>query len=177
MPTNEPQKRFPRVSECCKKEIVKAPSAFPMFEALVCSQCNNPSPVADEGLPEKEESKEIKDTGKISDGYHTFDELYEHRFALFIALCRAYNNQFDGTHEIIDGKMVPRVWRSKLQSDGNMYPGWFIAGINHAKGEQITYHLPLRLWIAMDDFHTLEKAPEFDGHTSQDVITRLLEIL
>lgn len=27
-------------------------------------------------------------TGKTSDGYHTFDELYEHRITLWIALCR-----------------------------------------------------------------------------------------
>ena len=26
--------------------------------------------------------------GDISDGYHTFDELYEHRIALFITLAR-----------------------------------------------------------------------------------------
>lgn len=25
--------------------------------------------------------------GQLSDGYHSFDELYEHRLVLFIALC------------------------------------------------------------------------------------------
>jgi len=32
--------------------------------------------------------KMTMDTGKISDGYHTFDELYDHRITLWIALCR-----------------------------------------------------------------------------------------
>lgn len=29
----------------------------------------------------------LVDTNQISDGYHTFGELYEHRIALFRALC------------------------------------------------------------------------------------------
>lgn len=31
--------------------------------------------------------KLLPNAGEVSDGYHTFDELYEHRVALFIALC------------------------------------------------------------------------------------------
>lgn len=29
-----------------------------------------------------------KDAGEVSDGYHTFNELYDHRIKLFITLCR-----------------------------------------------------------------------------------------
>ena len=29
----------------------------------------------------------IEDKSKLSDGYHTIEELYEHRYALFSALC------------------------------------------------------------------------------------------
>ena len=49
-----------------------------------------------------------------SDGYHTFTELYEHRIALFIALCRARSedDKFYGIDEI---------WRSKLHSDGTSF--------------------------------------------------------
>jgi len=93
------------------------------------------------------------------DGYHTFDELYEHRIRLFIALCKAYH---------------PPVWCSVLHSDGSKYEDWFILGMGREKGKQITYHLPARFWNEVCEFaEVLEKAPEFDGHTSQDVLERL----
>lgn len=102
----------------------------------------------------------VEDKGEISDGYHTFNELYEHRFFLFRALCH------------MD---FLKSWKSKIQSDGNMYPGWFIAGIGVEHGKQITYHLPLRLWNEFK-IRELEIAPEFDGHSSSDVVSRLREM-
>jgi hypothetical protein len=102
-----------------------------------------------------------------SDGYHTFDELYEHRFVLFIALCKAL---IDVDPDLTDNEHH-EIWRSRLHSDGSSYDGWFILGIG--KETQITYHLPLSKWDETDFAETLEKAPEFDGHTSQDVIERL----
>ncbi len=97
----------------------------------------------------------------IGDGYHTFDELYEHRITLFIALCK----QVFYTDRI--------VWRSKLHSDGSSYDGWFILGINVEKGEQITYHLPLSKWEQTEFATTYDKAPEWDEHRPQDVLERL----
>jgi hypothetical protein len=94
-----------------------------------------------------------------NDGYHTFDELYEHRHALFIALCR----------ELIG---FP-IWRSRQHHDGSTYDGWFIMGICSLPGEQITYHLPERLWTEAFFATPLDRAPEWDGHTSEDVIRRL----
>lgn len=109
------------------------------------------------------EAGEDEDTGSISDGYHTFDELYEHRVVLFIALCdvlRAWSQTFP-------------VWRSKLHSDGSSFDGWFIMGIFKEKGKQITYHLPMESWASTAFADTLDKAPEFDGHTHEDVLVRL----
>ena len=103
------------------------------------------------------------DTGKISDGYHTFDELYEHRITLFIALCKAYD----------DNTFVGDVWRSKLHSDGTMFDDWFIMGIGRGKGQQITYHLPISKWKETEFAETLENAPEWDGHTPEDVLKRI----
>ena len=100
-----------------------------------------------------------KDMSKVSDGYHTFEELYDHRITLFIALARALR-----TH---------KVWRSKLHSDGSSYAGWFILGINDKPGKQITYHLPLSRWDETDFAFTVDRAPEFDGHTAEDVLKRL----
>jgi hypothetical protein len=101
---------------------------------------------------------------QASDGYHSFDELYDHRFTLFIALCRALAKAGPG-HQF--------VWRSKLHADGTMYEGAFIMGIGKQRGKQITYHLPLARWEEIDFAETLNRAPEWDRHTPQDVISRL----
>lgn len=104
---------------------------------------------------------EIKVTNgeQVSDGYHTFDELYEHRYHLFIALCQ---------------EVKPRisVFKTMKHADGTMYAGWFLLMMVLNKGRQISYHLPMRLWDQCD-FSEREYAPEFDGHTSDDVLERL----
>ena len=41
------------------------------------------------------------------------------------------------------------------------------------KGEQMTYHLPMSKWDECNFANTLDKAPDFDGHTSQDVLERI----
>ncbi len=99
-------------------------------------------------------------TGQTSDGYHTFDELYEHRIALFLALCNYAKDNIT-------------VWRSKLHSDGSAIDGWFVMGIGTMYGRQITYHLPMSRWDDAGFVMTLDRAPPFDGHTSADVLKRL----
>lgn len=100
------------------------------------------------------------ETGKVSDGYHTFDELYEHRHALFLALmsqCDRYKR-----------------WYSLAHSDGSKMEGWFIAGIDLPSGP-ITYHLPIRLVATaqLTGAEYLELGQAWDGHTSGMVIDRL----
>ena len=107
----------------------------------------------------------------LSDGYHTFDELYDHRITLYVALCKAQeqlNEQLGGSSKI--------CWRSKLHHDGSAYEGWFILGMGTEPGEQISYHLPVSRWEETNFAETLERAPEFDGHTSQDVLNRLKQL-
>lgn len=100
--------------------------------------------------------------GKLSDGYHTFDELYEHRCLLFAAFLK--NN-------------CSSAWRSPRHHDGTQFRGWFIAGafLGNEAGEykQISYHMPDRMWSLLDGIFTLERSPKWDGHTSQDVCDRL----
>lgn len=103
------------------------------------------------------------DTNKISDGYHTFEELYEHRIVLFWN----FLNQKDN-----DPRPQERPWKSKLHSDGTMYGGWFIAGIRRKNGEQITYHMPIKYWENFN-FKVVKKAPKWDGHSPKDVLTRI----
>jgi hypothetical protein len=104
---------------------------------------------------------------EASDGYHTFGELYEHRITLFIALCRLMAKFDDGIRWT--------VWRSKRHSDGELAFGgtWFVLGIHEAEGYQITYHLPIKKWKETKFAETFKKAPEFDGHTPEDVLKRL----
>lgn len=109
----------------------------------------------------------ILDTNLISDGYHTFGELYEHRIQLWIALCKA-----EHLVKYYENYANP-VWRSLSHSDGSSLDGWFILGINNSRTGQITYHLPISKWDECSFAETLDKAPEFDGHTSADVLERL----
>lgn len=98
-------------------------------------------------------------TGEISDGYHTFDELYAHRCLLFVNLMRS--NPKDS-------------WRANNHHDGSGLDGWFIAGMNLPTGS-VSYHLPVKMWTLLDGkgITTTNRAPEWDGHTSQDVVDRL----
>jgi hypothetical protein len=105
---------------------------------------------------------------QISDGYHIFAELCEHRNALFVALCRVHNDWGEPI-----GMKDTQVWRSRLHHDGSMHGGWFVMGIGKEPGEQITYHLPISLWDQTSFAPTLDRAPEWDGHTSADVVARL----
>ena len=65
------------------------------------------------------------------------------------------------------------VWRSKLHADGTMYDDMFIMGIGKEPGSMVTYHLDMDRWEETNFAETLDKAPEWDGHTSADVLERL----
>ena len=99
--------------------------------------------------------------GSTSDGYHTFDELYEHRHWLFLCLMKS---------------APERAWASRLHSDGTCLDGWFIAGMELSDGKQISYHLPDRLWEAVECLGVeTTDPPPWDGHSGADVVARLQE--
>lgn len=106
----------------------------------------------------------------IFDGYHTFDELYDHRVTLFIALCRLMRRWEHALNCYSD------VWRSKKHHDGTMFDGCFIMGFRTQPGEQITYHLPLERWKETEFARTEEAAPQWDGHIPADVLERLKKL-
>ena len=112
-------------------------------------------------------------TNNISDGYHTFGELYEHRITLYITML----SRMDASKDIFGDPMYKDlIWKSKAHSDGSVWDGWFILGIFKNPGEQITYHLPMDKWDSCYFAGELEKAPEWDGHTSNDVLERLKKL-
>ena len=100
----------------------------------------------------------VQDKGKVSDGYHTFDELYSQRMMLFCCVCKAFPS---------------KAWKSHQHYDGTMYDGYFIAGIKTPEGN-FTYHFKMSDWFKFD-VPQLDKAPEWDGHTADDV-SRLLSL-
>lgn len=108
------------------------------------------------------------EASKVSDGYHTFDELYEHRITLYIALCKMIVNTVPSP--------AYRVWRSRVHSDGSTWDGWFILGIGVQLGQQITYHLPESKWDECNFAADYHKAFIFDGHTSADVLERISKL-
>lgn len=87
----------------------------------------------------------------ISDGYHTFEELYEHRCLLFIVLALKWPGR--------------TYWTTAGE-------GWLIVGMVTPYG-QVSYHVPDKYRELVEG--KIEKGgPQWDGHTSKDVANRLL---
>lgn len=99
------------------------------------------------------------DPSKVSDGYHTFEELYDHRCLLFIQLI---------------GLLSEQSFASYCHSDETVWDGWFIAGCKLNSG-MVTYHLPIKFADLIPNSVWVPKAPEWDGHTSRDVCDRLIK--
>ena len=99
--------------------------------------------------------------GCLSDGYHTFNELYHHRALLFASICLTSMKHF--------------AWKSLQHSDPNdkMYDGMFIVGVTTPFG-QATYHYNIDpYWEIFKDVPELERAPVYDGHTPSEAIERI----
>lgn len=95
--------------------------------------------------------------GEISDGYHTFNELYHHRAILFSVICNS-NKEL--------------AWKSRLHDTGDMYDGMFIVGIETPEG-QATYHYDIEPYWDMFEVKKLQNAPKWDGHTPDEAIRRI----
>jgi hypothetical protein len=95
--------------------------------------------------------------GEVSDGYHTFNELYHHRAVLFSVICN---------------DRPTLAWKSKQHHDGTMYDGMFIVGIETPDG-QATYHYDIEPYWDMFCVPELPQAPEWDGHTPAQAIERI----
>lgn len=101
-------------------------------------------------------------SGLTSDGYHTFNELYDHRCLLWINLCLKSDLHYDV------------FWvRDHL-------PGWDLLVWEKrdlmGKNIQISYHVPEKYRELYEDRFTELKSFEFNGHTSNDVL-KILESL
>lgn len=108
------------------------------------------------------EQQPSEDVGELSDGYHTFNQLYHQRAVLFACIVKQNKN---------------KAWKSFKHSDGkycfDSNGEWFIVGVDTPQGSY-TYHYAKEYWD-MFDCQELECGKEWDGHTEEDV-TRLLSL-
>lgn len=112
------------------------------------------------------EYTEVKEFGKISDGYHTFDELYEFRMAYNAVLFNEWAEQ---------GKYDVHKSIKHYEGDDCFGGGWFIVVAVLPTG-QISNHYEMKDWDLFK-CEEVEKAKyPFDGHTPQDVLNRLLAL-
>lgn len=100
--------------------------------------------------------------GDISDGYHTFNELYHHRALLFATICNMNPDS---------------AWKSMQHDDPNfpMYDGMFICGIE-TPGGQATYHCNIDPYWNLFHVKVLDRAPWYDGHTPEQALMRIFNM-
>ncbi len=110
----------------------------------------------------KEKKAKNINVKEISDGHHTFLELYQNKLILFCTLCN----------------LNPNIsWKSKKHFDEEndpMFEGDFIAGINTPLGVA-TYHFKLEYWDLFK-IPELERALEYDNYDNKTVMKRIYSL-
>ena len=108
----------------------------------------------------------MENVEEVSDGFHTFKELYEFRKMYNVALFNewAKNDKY-------------QIHKSIRHFDGEecFGGGWFIVVAILPSG-QISNHYELKDWDLFNCKSVTKALFEFDGHTSQDVLDRLKTI-
>jgi hypothetical protein len=104
----------------------------------------------------------------VSDGYHTFGELYRHRHALFLTLLR-----LNWTAE----SMYEAWWTKEHHPDNDpMFDDMILVGLELPGLGSVQYHLPTDYISAVDKWaQELAHGPYYDGTASPDAVVRWLE--
>jgi len=104
---------------------------------------------------------EATNIGEVSDGFHTFNELYEYRMLYNAHAVKAWTN----------------VVKSLRHHDGELCfgGGWFIVTAQLPTG-QVSNHYRVEHWDLFD-VPEVETAPEWDGHSPAQAAQRLREAL
>ena len=105
--------------------------------------------------------------GDYSDGYHTYNELYEFR--------KLYNAALFNEWAIAGKYDVHKSWK---HNDGELCfnGGWFVVTAMLPTG-QITNHYKAKDWNLFNIPDTEKAKYKFDNSTSNDVLNRLKDIL
>ena len=114
-------------------------------------------------MPRKVYSIEIPEggIGEVSDGFHTFNELYRQRMYLFATLVNLFPE---------------KAWKSYRHDDGELCfgGGWFVVCIETLEGPY-SYHYENQ-YFDLFQCQELSKGKPWDGHTDKDV-DRLLSLV
>lgn len=99
---------------------------------------------------------QVPDLAEVSDGYHTIQELYDHRNALFVNFC------------LTDPENC--AWKFDEK-----YEGWLILYYETVWG-QISYHIEEEKFYSTLCHSDIKRDPNYkwDGHTPTGVLARLL---
>lgn len=102
----------------------------------------------------------VAEIDDLSDGFHTFRQLYYQRMMLFATIVKQNKD---------------KAWKSLRHEDGELCfgGGWFIVGIDTPEGSY-TYHYENK-YFDLFDCEILDYGKHWDGHTEKDV-TRLLSL-
>ena len=120
---------------------------------------------------------EVVDIGELSDGHHTFNELYNFRKVYNAALFNEWAENLETSSDFGQALFnVPKynVHKSWRHSDGELCfgGGWFIVSAMLPTG-LISNHYKAEDWDLFK-IPEVEKALfEFDGHTGSDVLKRI----
>lgn len=150
-----------------KKKIEEILTVRPIHEVMTWTVGEGEKVVNElSALISRERAEAEKVTGETSDGYHTFNELYNFRKLYNACLFNEWAK-----------RGLFNVHKSKKHSDGELCfgGGWFIVTATLPTG-QLSNHYELKDW----DLFQCEKretADKWDGHTPQDVLKRLTEYL
>lgn len=102
----------------------------------------------------------VEDVGDVSDGFHTFNQLYHQRAMLFATIVNQNSE---------------KSWKTYCHEDGELCfgGGWFLVTIETPQGAY-GYHYEDKYWNLFD-CKAIEKAKPWDGYTEEDV-TRLFSL-
>ena len=120
---------------------------------------------------------EVVDIGELSDGHHTFNELYNFRKVYNAALFNEWAENLETSSDFGQALFnVPKynVHKSWRHSDGELCfgGGWFIVSAMLPTG-LISNHYKAEDWDLFKIPEVDKALFEFDGHTGNDVLERI----
>jgi hypothetical protein len=128
--------------------------------------------------------------GQLSDGFHSFQELYAFRKLYNALLFNEWAKQVETKktwikdvngylkQQIVSQNVKYDVHKSTRHHDGELCfgGGWFIVVAVLPSG-QISNHYEMKDWDLFKVPEVEKAKHEYDGHTSQDVLERMEELI
>lgn len=135
-----------------------------------------------------------EDKQLVSDGFHTFSELYQIRLAYNVALFNEWSKTYNESVFAFKDKDIKtlhpeiQLFLKNIKSKYNVHKswrhydgelcfggGWFIVSAQLPTGQISNYYEAIH-WDKFRIPETEKALFEFDGHTTQDVIERLIKL-